>query len=177
MFSLTITLKIPKKFPSHNAINKCSNIGIKIKLSTSSRLCMHITFSSYESHNCDKTALTHVIVSRSSRIKTKANFCLIYAHHLFTYKEYSKTSPLALTHAVNWWHHCCTAHAWWYGLAVAHSVNSREYCVLYRQSRFSEVDIIPVSTNLCQANNCYFLKFCVVCVCVCVCIYYVWYSG
>jgi len=28
-----------------------------------------------------------------------------------------KCSAFALTHAVRWWHHCWTAHAWWHGLA------------------------------------------------------------
>jgi len=34
---------------------------------------------------------------------------------LHCYYEHSKCS-LTLTHAVRWWRHCWTAHAWWYGL-------------------------------------------------------------
>jgi len=36
------------------------------------------------------------------------------------YYERLKCSRLPLTHAVRWWLHCCTAHAWWYGLASLH---------------------------------------------------------
>jgi len=42
---------------------------------------------------------------------------IIYLHY---YYERLKCSPLTLTHTVRWWHHCCTTHAWWYGLPSPH---------------------------------------------------------
>jgi len=45
----------------------------------------------------------------------KTIFCLLLAHHLFTLLPRT-CSLFALTHAVTWWRHCWTAHAWWHGL-------------------------------------------------------------
>jgi len=63
----------------------------------------------------------HVVVSKNSWIKTKTfSLCSKHIIYLCCYYERSKFSPLALTHAVTWWHHCCTANAWWYGPPSRH---------------------------------------------------------
>jgi len=84
--------------------------------------------------NCDqnnKNVMScHVIVSKNSRIKTKTIFSLLQAKHLFY-----ECSPFALTHAVRWWRHCCTAHAWW--LVWRHPINKvRNFVILHRQCQF-----------------------------------------
>jgi len=49
--------------------------------------------------------------NKNSRIKTKTMHIIC----LRCYYERSKCSPFALTHAVRWWHRCCTANARLYG--------------------------------------------------------------
>jgi len=51
----------------------------------------------------------------------------------------TRCSPLTLTHAVRWWRHCCTAHAWWNGLASPINEHSWILCILHRQCQFNKI--------------------------------------
>jgi len=67
--------------------------------------------------SCNFTLL--LTKTRGLRLKL-FSVCSKHIICLHCYYEHSKCSPLALTHAVRWWRHCCAAHAWWYDLESLH---------------------------------------------------------
>jgi len=54
------------------------------------------------------------------RKKEQFSICSKHIICLHCHYERSKCSPLGLTQAVRRWRRCCTADAWWYGLASPH---------------------------------------------------------
>ena len=77
---------------------------------------------------------------------------------LHGYHELSKFSPVALTHTVKWWRHCCIEHTSWQGLVSPigkHSWISYMFCP---QCQFSTSRQNPIYNNLFQANNCFCLR-------------------
>jgi len=94
-----------------------------------------------------------VIVSKNWWNKMKTFFSDVSRHHLFTLLLWtfevftSHFSPLTVTPAVRWWHHCCTAHTWWYGLPSPINKQSGLLYILHRQCQFNEVERMPTSTT------------------------------
>ena len=92
----------------------------------------------------------HVCWPRLTAKRVEPVVSISWASCLHCYHDRLKCSPFAFTHAVWWWRHCWTAHAWWpwSGLASpTRETADTTYTVhiLYWQCHFS-------STNLCQTK-------------------------
>ena len=66
-------------------------------------------------------------------------FSVLFHCFMMCYHECLKCSPLALTHALGWWHHCCTAQSKvmfthlmivWSGIAPSININDIVYISL-----------------------------------------------
>jgi len=57
---------------------------------------------------------------------------------VYTVSTNVKCSAFSLIHAVRWWHHCWTTHAWWHGLAshTQETVLLWVMCAFYQQCYF-----------------------------------------
>ena len=80
----------------------------------------------------------HVIVNKKTRELRRKRFSLCCKHIICAH---------CLTHAIRWWHHCCTTRAWRYGLPSPITKQWWALCILYQKCQLNKVDRMSTSTT------------------------------